>query len=41
MLLCSAYRPQLKLYTIISEYNCQNMLIVGDLNQHLVERAFI
>ena len=51
LLLCAAYRPQWQgnnplhyltdqIDRIMITHNCQNVLIVGDLNQHLVERAF-
>ena len=51
VLLCAAYRPQWQgsapltyltdhLDDIMAAHNCQNVVIVGDLNQHLVMRAF-
>ena len=51
LLLCAMYRPQWhnrepitfltdNLDAIMEAHNCQNVLIVGDLNQHLVQRAF-
>ncbi|XP_045103060.1 uncharacterized protein LOC123499311 [Portunus trituberculatus] len=51
LLLCAAYRPQWQgnaplnylsehLDDIMAAHNCQHVVIVGDLNQHLVMRAF-
>ena len=51
LLLCAVYRPQWQgsgplnylidhLDGIMTAHNCQNTVIVGDLNQHLVMRAF-
>ena len=51
LLLCAAYRPQWQgndplnyltdhLDDIMAAHNCQNVVIVGDLNQHLVMMAF-
>ena len=51
LLLCAMYRPQWhysepitfltnNLDAIMEAHNCQNVLIVGDLNQHLVQRSF-
>ena len=51
LLLCALYRPQWQgdapisfltthLDEIMETHNCQNVLIVGDLNQHLVQQAF-
>ena len=51
LLLCAMYRPQWHLSApinfltdnldaIMETHNCQNVIIVGDLNQHLVQRAF-
>ena len=51
VLLCPLYRPQWQhsaplsfltdqLDTIMAAHTCQNVMIVGDLNQHLVSRAF-
>ncbi|KAG0725267.1 Retrovirus-related Pol polyprotein from type-1 retrotransposable element R1 2 [Chionoecetes opilio] len=51
VLLCALYRPQWhgaapftfltdQLDTIMATRDCQNSVIVGDLNQHLVKRAF-
>lgn len=51
LLFCVCYRPQwqgsdpIKYLTehldeIMETHNCQNVMIVGDLNQHLVQRAF-
>ena len=51
VLLCALYRPQWQgsapltflteqLDHIVASHDCQNTLIVGDLNQHLVYRAF-
>ena len=50
-LLCVTYRPQWQgsapitfltehLDNIMATQNCQNCIIVGDLNQHLIQRAF-
>ena len=51
VLLCALYRPQWQggtpltflteqLDTIMDTHNCQNTVVVGDLNHHLVHRAF-
>ncbi|XP_045137182.1 uncharacterized protein LOC123519742 [Portunus trituberculatus] len=51
VLLCPLYRPQWQqgaplsfltdqLDTIMATHSCQNTIIVGDLNQHLVNRAY-
>ena len=52
VLLCALYRPQWhgsapltylteQLDTIMATHDCQNTVILGDMNQHLVNRAYV